>query len=106
LGRPEPCPTGPLLQTTGFGADKTKKYLHEVLVLSRVGDFHLNGLRRIALTVAVLAFLFSGFFWLGYWTGVGHTLVKQRVPMPATATDEPASAPVHQIEEGEEPMRL
>jgi hypothetical protein len=75
--------------------------------LSRVGDFHLNGLRRIALTVAVLALLFSGFFWLGYWTGVGQTLVKQRMAMPAAPADQPpSSAPVHKVEEMEEAVRL
>jgi hypothetical protein len=75
--------------------------------LSGVGAFHLSGVRRIVLTVAVLALLFSGFFWLGYWTGVGHTLVKQSAPMPAATTAEPpGSAPVHQVQESEELLRL
>jgi hypothetical protein len=74
--------------------------------LPGVSDFHINGLRRITLTVAVLALLFSGFFWLGYWTGVGHTLVKQRVPRLDFLQTEPPSTPVHQVREAEEPVRL
>jgi hypothetical protein len=55
----------------------------------------------------VLALLFSGFFWLGYWTGVGHTLVKQMAPLPAASPVEPpSSAPVHQVQEAQEPVRL
>jgi hypothetical protein len=75
--------------------------------LSGVSAFSLSGVRRVILAVAVLALLFSGFFWLGYWTGVGHTLVKHRVPMPAASPVEPpSSSPVHQVQEAEEILRL
>jgi hypothetical protein len=71
------------------------------------GAFDLKGLRKIALTVAVLAVLFSSFFWLGYWTGVGHTLIKQTGPIPAAPPlDTPKGAPVHQIEERGKPVWL
>jgi hypothetical protein len=70
-------------------------------------SFDLKGLRRIALTVGVLAVLFSSFFWLGYWTGVGHTLIRQTGPMPsAPPPAAPKGAPVHQVQEVEEPVWL
>ncbi|MEX2302827.1 MAG: hypothetical protein WD733_17925 [Bryobacterales bacterium] len=75
--------------------------------LPTLSAFDLQGLRRITLTVAVLVLLFSGFFWLGYWTGVGHTLIKQGVPMLlAPEAGPPNSAPVHQVEEALEPVWL
>jgi hypothetical protein len=75
--------------------------------LPTVSAFDLQGLRRITLTVAVLVLLFSGFFWLGYWTGVGHTLIKQGEPMPSSPeAGPPNSAPVHQVEDALEPVWL
>lgn len=70
-------------------------------------SFDLKGLRRITLTVGVLVLLFSGFFWLGYWTGVGHTLIRQGAPQPsAPMVGPPARSPVHQVEESDEPVWL